>query len=129
MRVSPRRLLQEDFKDQPWISRLLSPLNEFIGQVTSALSSNITIQDNLRAEIKELEVRTTDVPIKVRCKFPERPKAILVGYVEEVSASPSVLTAPVWVHWTWDNQVVTIQSVTNIASNTKYRINLVVHYA
>ncbi|TXG85834.1 MAG: hypothetical protein E6R13_01600 [Spirochaetes bacterium] len=88
MRLNPKRILQEDFKDQPWIGKLLTPLNDVFTQLNSMLNGGLTIKDNLRAEIKELEIRTTDIPLKFRCKYPEKPKSIVVGFVEEISASP-----------------------------------------
>lgn len=128
MRLNPKRILQEDFKDQPWIGRLLTPINEIFSQLNSIINGGLTIKDNLRAEIKELEIRDTDIPLKFRCKYPEKPKSIVVGFVEEIAGSPAVITNPVWVHWSWDQEVVTVLSVTGITPGTKYRINLNVSY-
>ena len=128
MKITPRRLLSEDFKDQSWIGKLLAPLNEHISQVVQALTGNITFQDNLFSEIKELEVRDSDLPLKFRCKYVSKPKAVFVGQCEEISGSSTLLPGPVTVDWEWAGQVVTIKQVFNINAATKYRLNLVVIY-
>lgn len=47
-KLNGRKILAEEFKDQPWIAKLLGPLNEFITQVTQGINGGLTIQDNLR---------------------------------------------------------------------------------
>lgn len=73
------RLLEEDFKDQiKWIGKLLYPLNNFMSQVYNALNKDLTFKDNFRGEIKEIEVTSADLPLKISHNLKYRVTGIMV---------------------------------------------------
>jgi hypothetical protein len=55
-----RLFTREEFPDQPWIEKLLRPLNATLGQTIAGLRNGLTFGENLNAEVKQLDVTTHD---------------------------------------------------------------------
>jgi len=55
------RIVKEDFQDEPWAEKLLWPINRFMESVSSALNKNLTLQDNLQGQVKQLNFTTQAV--------------------------------------------------------------------
>jgi hypothetical protein len=53
-----RLFTREEFPDQPWIEKLLRPLNATLGQTIAGLRNGLTFGENLNAEVKQLDVTT-----------------------------------------------------------------------
>ena len=54
-----RRILREDLRDAPsWIDKLLTPINSFFDIVYETLNRNITFNDNIACQIKEMTFKT-----------------------------------------------------------------------
>lgn len=127
-----KRLTMEDFKDQQsWISKLLSPLNDFMASVTFALNNQLTIKENLAMEFKELDVTVSasnTYPIYFKCKFPIKAMALWVGNAVEIAGSPSPITNPVYVDWEYINGQVKINNITGLTVGKRYRLTVVVSY-
>lgn len=58
MKISSwKRLTKSDFPDMPeWFEPILDRINEQMGLVTSALSGNLTFEDNFLSEKRTLEI-------------------------------------------------------------------------
>ena len=70
-----KRLTLEDFKDQvDWIGRLIQPINDFMSSISSALSKQITWNDNISGEVINLDVTingtAADYPIYFKIVTP-----------------------------------------------------------
>lgn len=108
------RIVQEDFPDQKsWIGKLLQPVNQFMTQVVSAFSNNLTFSENLRAQITTVTVKgdLTFSPVEFKTKF--TPVGLWPIKIVDKAASPAVVTAPIFVDWSFNpsTSLVTIDSV------------------
>ncbi len=81
----PRLNANEYPEGRPWIDRMLTPLNEALGSMFLALTSNLTFADNIYSEIKELEF-TNDVEIPaIRIGLKSFIGVQIIGTPEETS--------------------------------------------
>jgi hypothetical protein len=55
-----RPLAREDFPSEPWIERLIRPLNTVLSAVATGLGNGLTLGENLNAEVKTIDVTTRD---------------------------------------------------------------------
>lgn len=130
-RISSQKFTVEGFKEQmQWIGKLFSPLNQLIGEILSAFNNNITVQDNLKQEIKELTFinQTQDLPLKFMTKFAQNPKGLSVLYCYDNTNSEMNFAGPIWANWSYGNSTITINSLTGLTSGRKYTIRFHVIY-
>jgi hypothetical protein len=115
-----RKLLAEDFKDQPWIAPLLASLNQFMDDVNSALKQSLTINDNFMGKILTVEVNG-QFPVKLRWDIPSKPLSVVVGnwYRKDGTAREVVLV-------TDGDTTNSAKTVTNMGSITGLRAGLLV---
>lgn len=124
---SLKRLLLEDFQDQrDWITKLITPLNEFMENSLNALTRNLTFRDNILSQIKELEVTTLTQPQSFKCTLVSKPLALLKASIVEVSANPQVITSAVDVDWEWDGSNIRIKNVTGLTAGKRYKLVVIV---
>lgn len=120
-----KRLLKEDFSGQPWIDKLLQPLNQFMESVVSALNKNLTM-DNMKATITSMEyTNTATIENKLTVGLGTPPRHITVGNV--IGRNGASISGPVWLTWTYDHTTdqITITSIYGLATtNGKYDITL-----
>ena len=94
--TSSKRFIVEEFPKEirGWIEHLIQPQNAFNEQVAAALTSNLTLADNLKSRVWDVEVRAgQDWPIKLAYPFTVRPTALIIGNLSEnpVEADPTTL--------------------------------------
>lgn len=128
-----KRFLTEDFppEQKSWIAKLLSPLNDFMTQVTSAFNNGITVKDNMLAEYREVEIivrATSTYPIYFKTKFPLKPVAVYCVGAKEVSGAPQPIAQSVWADWDFINGQVMITNLTGLTVGKKYLITFYVAY-
>lgn len=121
-----KRLLIEDFPDQAdWIGPLLQNLNIFIEEVTASLNKSLTLTDNLRATVRELDVVGGSYPVSFRQTFPGKCLGLWVVNAFENTASPAVLTSAVWADWEQKDNNLIINNLSGLTGGTKYKITVV----
>ena len=129
MKLTSRRLSIEDFKEQEnWIAPLLASINQALQELQAINSNQITISENLAQEILEFKFLNDSVafPIKVKTKFNTLPKGIHVVYCQATDATTASSTP--WLSWGFNNQLLTIDSITNLTSGKTYTMRLLVIY-
>jgi len=129
MKLTNRRFSTEDFKEQQnWITKLLSPLNQFIEEVFRAFNNQLTIEDNLYQEIKEIKIQNvgSNFPINIKTKFNVYPKGLHIIYCS--ASDGSVLTAAPWTNWSFNNQQLIISNITGLTSGLTYTIRILIIY-
>jgi len=129
-KVSPQRFTTEEFpKQNDWIGKLFSPLNQFIGDVVRAFSNGFTVEDNLFQEIKEIKWvnSATNFPLKFRTKFNSSPKGLIPIYLLN-NTTGSYSTAAPWVVWSYQNNEVSISDISGLTASSTYTIRLLVIY-
>lgn len=121
-----QRLLAENFPNQAWIEPLIRNLNQFMDEVISGLNKELTIEDNMAAMIKVVEVDGV-YPLKLAWNLTRRPISTVVGNVELSDGTPLTLTTAVQVQWSY-NQAgqYQIDNVVGISpsTGTKYKLTL-----
>lgn len=128
MKLTSRKFSIEDFKDQEWIAPLLSSLNQTLQELQGLNSNQVTIADNLSQEILEFKFLNDSVafPMSIKTKFNQMPKGMNVIYC--LATDNTTASSTPWVTWTFSNQLLTINSISNLTSNKTYTIRLHVIY-
>jgi hypothetical protein len=123
-----RRLLAEDFPDQKWIGKLLQPLNQFIENVTQALTKNLTVADNLDQQISEVTF-TGNASVQFKAALRTRPRGVVVSDVQTVTGTaPTAAVQPASWSYNSADQTITISSWHGgLHSSSKYRVTLWIH--
>lgn len=128
-----QRLRREEFPEAPsWIERLIIPLNLFIEAVYSALNRNLTLQDNLACQIKELTFTTPadydsgGFPVVSFSRtLPSRVIGLVVLQLLENSDNFTAIKNGVFVDWRDLNTTITLAYVSGLQPSRSYSIRLV----
>lgn len=135
-----RRLVVEDFPDQKkWIGRLFDILNTFIINVVQGLSNQLTISENMLAQVDRVRVRTAlsytadaDLgqyaelfePAKYAVRFRGTPVFVILGSCVEVAGNKVVNFHGTTVDWSYQDGVVTINAVSGLKTSKQYDLVL-----
>jgi len=126
-----QKILREDVKEAPsWLGSMLDPINNFMQIIYQALSKNISLQDNIACQVKELTYITPSTyPTMSNISFPStlKPKAPALMLMQIVNKSTyiPVLTA-VYVPWIEENGQIIVYPIVGLAASTTYNVRLVV---
>ncbi len=130
-KLNPQRFSNEEFPDQAsWIGKLFSPLNQFTGELVTAFSNALTIEDNLYQEIKEIKYvnNSNNFPLKFRTKFNNvQPRGLTPIYLLN-NTTGSYSTAQPWIVWSYQNNEVSISAISGLTASTTYTIRILVIY-
>jgi len=130
-KITPQRFTTEEFPEQEsWIGKLFSPLNQFTGDIVRSFSNGLTIEDNLKQEIKEIKWvnSSSNYPLKFRTKFSSSPKGLHPIYLLNNTIGSYSTLAP-WVVWSYQNGEVTISNISGLTAASTYTIRLLVFYS
>jgi hypothetical protein len=100
---SNKRFVTEEFPEaiRSWIGKLISPLNSFIEQVYQTLSKNMTLADNLKAQLYQVSITANQTyPVKQAYNLNERPTVVAIGQIHEnpTETSPLPVHCMTWVY-------------------------------
>ena len=106
MRITTqKKVVVEDFEasSRPLVTRLAQILNSFLDQVAQALTSNITLADNLKAKVFKAELASGVSTLSFSWDLNEKPTAVYIGSLTRTDgAVPPVHS----LYWTYaDKQV------------------------
>lgn len=88
---SSKKLVLEDYpKDTSW-AKLISTLNPFLENVYYSLVNGITLRDNIKSQISEIKIKENNFPVKIKWTLNERPTVVMIGHIQEDSASPGTI--------------------------------------
>ena len=130
MQVNPQQFTVESFPEQQsWIAKLFGPLNQFTGDVVRGLRNQITVQDNLFQEIKELKFVNESVtfPLRFTGKFSSSPQGLLVIYIYNNTDAVYSTSAP-HLEWSWSNNQVVISAISGLTASKTYTMRVLVIY-
>ena len=130
MKLIPVKLTLEDFKDQmSWIGPLFTIINEFTGDVFRGFTNQLTIEENLYQEIKEIKFKNTSssFPLKFQTKFNIHPKGLNQIYLFDNTLNEISGLLP-QVKWSFADNAVSISSITGLTANSTYSIRFLVYY-
>lgn len=123
--LSISRLSREEFKDAPgWIDRLLGWLNQFLEQVSFSLNGNLTLGQNVQAQVKAFDLvagaAAADNTLTFTTTLKVAPRLLLVGNVTQRSGNYVPITSAVSVFWRYESGVVYITSITGLTAGQTY---------
>lgn len=124
-----QRILREDIPDAPeWVSKLLSPLNLFIDSVYSGLNKNITHDENLDVQIRDLSFTTVSTytpggdfdAISFKRGTKNKAKGVILLDIRIDQDYFSPITSATTLSWQEINGNIKIEFITGLANSTKY---------
>lgn len=130
MKLTSRRLSLEDFKGQEaWIGPLLSAINQALQELQPINVNQLTVAENLSQEIIEIKFVNDSVafPLRAKTKFNQLPKGLHIIYCMASDGTTSV-DYP-WPDYSFSNQQMIINSLTNLTSGKTYTVRILVIYA
>ena len=104
--TSTKKVIVEDFatENRSLVQRLAIILNSFLDQVTQALTSNLTLADNLKAKVYTQQLATDATTFRVSWDLNEKPTSVYIGHVARVDAvAPEIHSF----HWTYSDKIIT----------------------
>lgn len=126
-----KRLSSEavESKYRDLIQIIAGSTNDFADEVTIALNNNLTVDDNLNMQYKELEfsVASTGRPTvatQFKSTLKSRVRGLQVIKVENLTNSNIFPTGAPFITFTENNQVVTVVHITGLAVGYKYKVTL-----
>jgi hypothetical protein len=130
VKISPRRFTVEEFPDQQdWIGNLISPINQTTQELVTGLSNNLTIDENLYQEIKELKFinNAANFPLRFKTKFNKLPMGLSIIYCKD-SSGGTASNMP-WPTWDFNNGLLSITSITNLTNDFNYTLRVHIIYS
>jgi hypothetical protein len=126
--VLPQQLQRTDFPDAPnWISTLLYPLQLFQSQVVSALTNQLTVQDNWAAATNKLTfvaAASADLnQFQFIWPYARQPVMLVMHVTRTDGTYPTIYPVPSWNLVTGNIMVNGIQGLT---TGVSYQIQTVV---
>ena len=115
-----KRLLGSDIPEAPaWMNTVLGTVNKFMQDTYSILKKQITFQDNIRCEIKELSL-VAPIAISVPTSL-ANPIGVLLLSVE----GTDFIVEPV-LKWSNAQGAVKIDSISGLTSGKTYKVRILV---
>lgn len=121
------RILQENFPNSPDIQRLAGILNQFMLETVKAFDKELTILDNLDADIKTLTIDGT-FPLYISWTRSRKPTICFLGAIRRIDGTNFTLSNAVSVDWEYDfTGRIKLKGIPGLTSSAtdKYEIKLV----
>lgn len=121
-----KRIVREDFKDQPWIEKLLQPVNRFMESMVSALNNNLTFKENLIAKVHEFRFIEDDITYPLKVSWPHKALPTDMIVTRTVTVSGNDPTAAVFCRWEYDGDVIKVNKIYGLDSAAEYKIRTII---
>lgn len=124
-----RRILVEDFPEQKkWIENLLTPLNNFMESTYLAFDRNLTIRQNMAADIRVVvvdRVPTATNYISVLWTLKSSPISVHLGRIQRADNNALVLANAIQIDWDFDRKLgLRLTNLIGITPDPDNRYNL-----
>jgi hypothetical protein len=130
-----KRIIKEQLPSavQQWADILLIPINNFISQVTYALTNELTFTDNFLATLQQSNITTAQFPYTFTHGLNVQPMIVFIGQIQEAVngiavQTPTILTTPAIPQWIVgsNGNSITILNITGLDSTKSYNVTFVV---
>jgi hypothetical protein len=123
-----KRIIKEDFPDQPWIGKLLQPLNTFMESVVSALNKNLNM-DNLRGNWITFTLNSSATAVnRFKVGIGSAPKVLIIGRI--IPKDGGVITSAPYLDWSYSAELdqITIEAgkVFGFTADKTYEVTVLV---
>lgn len=125
---SQKKILKETFdkEQQKWVDTLLDPLNRFMDEVASAFNRQLTIKQNLNADIKTI-ICDGSFPQKFKWDLKARPVGATIMQCREVDEDHTTFSDPISLDWEFTNDgMVQINNIPGLTATTSNKFNVTV---
>lgn len=126
-----KRIIKENLpkESQALADTIGYSVNSFAEEVTNAFNKNISVDDNLSMEYKEidLEVDGSGVPIiaaQIKTSLSGRIRGMPVIKLDNLTNPSTYPTSAPFVNFDQNNTLLTITHVTGLSTSNKYRLTL-----
>lgn len=126
-----KRLIKEDFNkdDQDLIDKLAFTVNPALETIAQALNKNLTFEDNINSQIKDIEVTVNGdgrplVNTSYKSVLRGQTRSIIVMRAENLTSSSTYPDGAPFISFIDNAGQVTIQHVTGLQANNKYRLRI-----
>lgn len=121
---SAKKLIPEDFpeKDYELVRRLADALNPFIFSVFTAISKQITLYENLKAQTFTVSLEAGETSKDIKYDLNERPNAVFIG--NALKSDSTQVNETITVSWVLNQGSLNVKFL-GLNASTKYRITLI----
>lgn len=118
-----KKIIPEDFPDDINLVRKLADiLNPFIFGVFTAISKQLTLAENLKAQVLTLELLAGESTKELRWELNERPTSLVIGNI--LKSDNTQVAQVVNLSWLLEGNTLKLK-FNGLDANTKYKITLV----
>lgn len=121
MLPSLKRVQRENMPDAPaWIDEIITIVNNFFQNIYKILNKGITLQDNVRCEIREIERIAPIQDLAIPTKILPPTGIIMLSITGPEFSDPVVMRA----HVTQSNVIV--DTITGLTSGSTYKVRILI---
>lgn len=131
---TPKRLIKEDVEedDRPLVESIGYVINPSFEQLSKILDKNLTIEDNLNQSKQDviITVNASGTPnpvVQFKTGIKGNCAGTLVIKAENQTNRQTYPTGTPFISWTEQNGVLTINNITNLQANNKYKLKIIVY--
>lgn len=128
-----KRIVTEDFapEDQQLVEKLAFTMNSFFEQTAAALSKNITIEDNLNMEVKDVVVAVdgSGVPTSTtsfQCSLKTRVRGLLVIRAQNSTDATVFPSGAPLVSYSQNGSLITVSHITGLQAGYSFKLTILV---
>jgi hypothetical protein len=120
---SAKKIIPEDFgKDIELIRKLSDVLNPFIFGVFTAISKQLTLAENLKAQVFNVDLLAGESTKDLKLELNERPTALLIG--NALKSDSTQVAQAITVSWVISGSTISVKFL-GLDASTKYKITLI----
>lgn len=126
-----KRITKENFKAdyQDLIDAIGGSVNIFAEEVINAFNNNLTVDDNLKMEYKDIEVsvNASGIPInntQFKVGFNGKVRGVVIERALNLTNPNTYPTGAPFITYDQSDKVITVKHITGLPANNKYRLTV-----
>lgn len=128
-----RRLIKEDFPkaNQDLVGKIAAVMNPFMDAITNAFNNDITIADNLEAQVSTFTVTVDSngiptVPLNIKYNLSAPATQLWVTRSVNNTNSVTYLTGAPFLEWTQTGTQIIVNHITGLPANNQYTLTVTI---
>lgn len=116
-----KKVIDQDILGAPlWFKPIQLTINNFMQNTFAILKRQITFQDNIRCEIKELKLTAPVVSFSVPITIPKPLGVILLGIEgKDFTSEPAI-------RWSTSQKAILIESLSGLTAGNEYKVRILI---